>query len=102
VRGFWLFCVLLFHASCLLSRLALFYMCACEVLCDMSWFFVYLLYHVTSLVDCSYALLLHSTPISYELYNHVLTLHVLSYEYTLLGLGHISNPNPLFLLKLLI
>jgi hypothetical protein len=77
VRGIRLFCVLHFHASCLLSRLALYYMCACEILCDMLWFFVYLLYHVTSLVDCSYALLPHSTPISYELYNHVLFMSYL-------------------------
>jgi hypothetical protein len=62
-----------------LPCIALHFMCACETLCDMLWFFDYLLYHVTSLVVCSYALLPRSTPFSYELHNHVLTLHVLSY-----------------------
>jgi hypothetical protein len=52
---------------------------------DMLCFIVFIFYHVTCLVFSSYALLLCSTPISYELYYHVLISLVLSNEYIMLA-----------------
>jgi hypothetical protein len=60
-------------------------MCAWEILESYMDYLVTIIYHVTCLVLAHKVVLLCLTPISYELCFCVLTLHVLSYEYTLLA-----------------
>jgi hypothetical protein len=48
-------------------------------------YLVDILYHVTSLVLAHKVVLQCLTPIAYERCFYVLTLHILSYEYTLLA-----------------
>jgi hypothetical protein len=77
------------HSCIMFTSLHLHYM-ICVLMryyCDMLCFIVCIPLLVTCLVFCSYALLSLSTPISYELYYHVLTSLSLSYEYIVLAWG---------------